>query len=138
MCELQLESRFVIPWRVIFISGMDGYGDVPLSGILLKSSTVKTGLKYLLKFSAFSDGSVAVMPSELVRVLILEMPLRFEIMPKRFRIVVFKGYYIVKVFFMMMTLRDILLEFLKTCLQTRLKLLAGGISWLCYKLTVSS
>ena len=138
MCELQLESRFVIPWRVIFISGMDGYGDVPLSGILLKSSTVKTGLKYLLKFSAFSDGSVAVVPSELVRVLILEMPLRFEIMPKRFRIVVFKGYYIVKVFFMMMTLRDILLEFLKTCLQTRLKLLAGGISWLCYKLTVSS
>ena len=88
---------------MIFISGMDGYGDVPLSGILLKSSTVKTGLKYLLKISAFSDDSVAVVPSELVRVLILEMPLRFEIMPKRFLIVVVKGYYIVKVFFMMMT-----------------------------------
>ena len=73
LCGLQLESRFVTPWRVIFISGMDGYGDVPLSGILLKSSIVKTDLKYLLKISTFSDGSVAVAPSEIVRILIPEM-----------------------------------------------------------------
>ena len=58
-------------------------------------------------------------------------------MPKRFLIVVVRGYYIVNIFFMMITdVRDILLDFLKTCIQT--SLLAGGISWLCYKLAVSS
>ena len=35
---LQLESKFVTPRRVIFIFG---YGDVPLSGILLKTSAEK-------------------------------------------------------------------------------------------------
>ena len=50
MCGLQLESRFAIPWRVKFISDIDGYVNVPLSRILLKSSTVKTDLKYRQKF----------------------------------------------------------------------------------------
>ena len=35
LCGLQLVSRFVTPWRVIFISGIDGYGDVPVSGYCL-------------------------------------------------------------------------------------------------------
>ena len=46
---LQLEKGFITPWRVIFISGIDGYGNIPLSGILLKSSTVKTELKTFVK-----------------------------------------------------------------------------------------
>ena len=34
LCELHAVGKQICyPWRVIFISGIDGYGDIPLSGI---------------------------------------------------------------------------------------------------------
>ena len=88
------------------ISGIDGYGDVPLSGILLKSSTVNTDLKCSLKICAFSDGSEATVPIELFEVLIPEISCRLDlthVMPKRFFITGVRGHYITKIFIMMTT-----------------------------------
>ena len=65
--------------------GMFQYQDIAI----LKSSAVKTDLKYLFKISAFSDCSKAIAPSELVRVLIPEISCHLDltyVVPKTFLI----------------------------------------------------
>ena len=79
MLYIHASKLCITPWRVIFISGIDGYGDILLSRILLKSSIMKTDLKYLLKILAFSNDSEAVVSSEVVRVLIPEMSCRLDL-----------------------------------------------------------